>query len=76
MKKILVLTLSGLLAACATKQLPPEISYDADFKDRMVTLSGEAYFEVQHLTTDAAFTVIFTKHGGWFTFKTRVKVFQ
>ena len=28
MKAILVLALSGLLAACATKQLPPEISYD------------------------------------------------
>jgi type IV secretion system protein TrbG len=28
MKAILVLALSGLLAACATKQPPPEISYD------------------------------------------------
>ena len=38
MKKILVLTLSGLLAACATKQLPPEISYDAeDFNAAAVT---------------------------------------
>ena len=36
MKKILVLTLSGLLAACATKQLPPEISYDAEDFNRAI----------------------------------------
>lgn len=30
MKTILVLTLSGLLAACATKQPPPEIDYDSE----------------------------------------------
>ena len=40
MKKIAILTLSGILAACAHKELPPEISYDnADFD--VATLAAE-----------------------------------
>ena len=40
MKKIAILTISGLLAACAHKELPPEISYDsADFD--AATLAAE-----------------------------------
>jgi len=40
MKKIAILTLSGLLTACAHKELPPEISYDsADFD--AATLASE-----------------------------------
>jgi len=38
MKKILVLTLSGVLAACASRQLPPEISFDSgDFEAAVLT---------------------------------------
>ena len=37
MKKITVLTISGLLAACAHKELPPQISFDsADFDAAML----------------------------------------
>jgi ferric-dicitrate binding protein FerR (iron transport regulator) len=34
------------------------ISYDEIFSDRIVTLSGEAYFEVEHLQNDQLFQVV------------------
>ena len=40
MKKLLILTVPVLLAACATRQLPPEISYDAEDFDA-ATLTAE-----------------------------------
>jgi len=49
MKKIVILALSGLLAACAHKKLPPEISYDsADFD--AATLANETPRPVRIVT--------------------------
>ena len=33
------------------------VRYQADFSDRIIFLEGEAFFEVEHLETDASFTV-------------------
>jgi len=49
MKKIAILTISGLLAACAHKELPPQISYDsADFDT--ATLAAETPRPVRIVT--------------------------